>query len=63
MPNQVKILIIDDEQIMRDGCTRILSRDGWKVTTANSGHEGLEIIRRNPSAIDLIILDLIMRDQ
>lgn len=60
MPNQVKILIIDDEEIMREGCTRILSRDGWKVITAENGHQGLDIVRRHPSEIDLIILDLMM---
>jgi len=60
MPDQVKILIIDDEQVMRDGCTRILSRDGWAVITAENGHQGLDEIRRHPSEIDLILLDLMM---
>ena len=31
MPDQTNILVIDDEQIMRDGCSRILSKDGWSV--------------------------------
>lgn len=60
MPDKVKILIIDDEQVMRDGCTRILSRDGWTVITAENGHQGLDEIRRHPSEIDLILLDLMM---
>jgi PAS domain S-box-containing protein len=60
MPDQVKILIIDDEQVMRDGCARILSRDGWTVITAENGHQGLDEIRRHPSEIDLILLDLMM---
>ncbi len=60
MPDQVKILVIDDEQIMRDGCSRILSRDGWTVITAENGHQGLDEIRRHQSDIDLILLDLMM---
>ncbi|PIV21353.1 MAG: response regulator, partial [Deltaproteobacteria bacterium CG03_land_8_20_14_0_80_45_14] len=34
MPDQVQILVIDDEQIMREGCSRILSKNGWGVITA-----------------------------
>ncbi len=60
MPDQVNILVIDDEQIMRDGCTSILVRDGWTVITAENGHQGLDEIRRHPTMIDLILLDLMM---
>jgi two-component system phosphate regulon sensor histidine kinase PhoR len=60
MPDQVKILIIDDEQVMRDGCSRILSQDNWTVITAENGHKGLEVIRCQPDGIDVILLDLMM---
>jgi PAS domain S-box-containing protein len=60
MPDQVQILVIDDEQIMRDGCSRILSKDGWAVITAENGKQGLEAIRADPEKIDLILLDLMM---
>ncbi len=36
-PNSDSILVIDDEQIMRDGCTRILSEHGWSVLPAENG--------------------------
>ena len=29
MHNQIRILVIDDEKVIRDGCTRILSKDGY----------------------------------
>ncbi len=60
MSDQIKILVIDDELIMRDGCARILSRSGWTVITAENGHQGLDEIRRHPSEIDIILLDLMM---
>jgi CheY-like chemotaxis protein len=60
MPNQANILVIDDEQIMRDGCSRILSKDGWAVLTAENGKLGLDQIQTNPEKIDVILLDIMM---
>ncbi len=60
MPNQASILVIDDEQIMRDGCSRILSRDGCSVICAENGNQGLEEIKGHPENIDVILLDLMM---
>ncbi|MDO9586084.1 MAG: response regulator [Syntrophales bacterium] len=60
MAEQVKILVIDDEAIMRDGCVRILSRDGWSVITAENGEQGLQKIRSHAEEIDVILLDLMM---
>jgi len=54
------ILVIDDEQIMRDGCSRILSRDGWSVLCAQNGAQGLEEMKGYPGIIDVILLDLMM---
>ena len=42
MQPEAQILVIDDEQIMREGCSRILSKDGWTVITAENGTEGLK---------------------
>jgi two-component system phosphate regulon sensor histidine kinase PhoR len=60
MPDQVNILVIDDEQIMREGCSRILCKDGWAVLTAENGKHGLDQIQANPEKIDLVLLDLMM---
>jgi two-component system phosphate regulon sensor histidine kinase PhoR len=54
------ILVIDDEQIMRDGCSRILSKDGWSVICAENGGQGLEEMKGHPENIDVILLDLMM---
>ncbi|MGA8180856.1 MAG: response regulator [Desulfobacterales bacterium] len=53
-----RILIIDDEAIIRDLLKKILEREGYEIVTAFNGEEGLKIHRENPA--DLIITDLIM---
>jgi PAS domain S-box-containing protein len=60
MPDQVNILVIDDEQIMREGCSRILSKNGWTVITAENGRQGLDEIQARPEKIDTVLLDLMM---
>jgi PAS domain S-box-containing protein len=60
MPDQIKILVIDDEQIMREGCSRILSKDGWAVICSENGKQGLEEIQARLDNIDVILLDLMM---
>jgi two-component system phosphate regulon sensor histidine kinase PhoR len=60
MQEQISILVVDDEQIMRDGCSRILSKDGWSVMTAENGAQGLDQIQKHLEKIDVILLDLMM---
>jgi two-component system phosphate regulon sensor histidine kinase PhoR len=60
MQEQISILVIDDEQIMRDGCSRILSKGGWSVMTADNGAQGLDQIQKHLEKIDVILLDLMM---
>lgn len=59
MANGARILVIDDEQIMRDGCTRILSKGDWEVTTAENGEVGLAAVKKG-DGFDIILLDLMM---
>ena len=54
------ILVIDDDQTMREGCSRILSKSGWTVLTAEKGQNGLDEIRSHPGEIDVVLLDLMM---
>jgi adenylate cyclase len=53
-----KILVIDDEQTVRDLMRRFLAREGFDVVTANGGQEGLTLARRLHPA--LITLDVLM---
>ena len=60
MTEHADILVIDDEQIMREGCSRILSKEGWSVAAAENGEKGLEAIQGFPDKFDAILLDLMM---
>ena len=55
---QKTILAIDDERDILELLEYNLSKEGFKVLTAESGEAGLEIIRKNMP--DLIILDLML---
>ena len=52
------ILVVDDEKIIRDGCVKILSKEGWTVQTASRGEEGLVLMKE--ASPDLLLLDLKM---
>ena len=39
------ILVVDDEEIMREILETLLAREGYEVRLASSGEEGLDIMR------------------
>jgi PAS domain S-box-containing protein len=56
--NSELILLVDDEDILRESTGAILERLGYKVITATNGREGLDRFREH--AFKLVILDMIM---
>jgi len=52
------ILVVDDDEGNRDVLNRRLRRQGHKVTTAESGPQGLQLLRK--CKFDLVLLDLLM---
>ena len=58
MSNQANILVIDDEESMRDSCRQALSRDGHRVEVAGDGLKALAELEK--ASFDLVILDLKM---
>jgi len=54
------ILLVDDEEFLRDLGKRILERSGYTVLTAVNGEEALDLYNRERGKISLVILDLIM---
>ncbi len=55
-----KILVIDDEAIVRKSCERTLIPEGYDVRVATSGKEGIELMEKE--AFSLVLLDLKMPD-
>lgn len=54
----IKILIVDDEESIRDGCQQILARKGYQVVTTGNALEGLKMALQN--IYDVILLDIRM---
>ena len=53
-----RILIIDDEEVIRDGCRQVLSRKGYPVETSGDALQGLAMALRD--LYDVILLDIRM---
>lgn len=58
MNGEANILVIDDEEAMRDSCQQALSRDGTEVEVAEDGVTGLAMLEKR--TFDLVIVDLKM---
>jgi DNA-binding NtrC family response regulator len=56
--NSTKILIVDDELIMRESLAGWLERDGHSVKTASSGEEALE--KLTETHFDILLVDIKM---
>jgi len=53
-----KILVVDDEVLIRDVAETVLSSAGYQITTAQEGNEALESYKKEK--YDLVLSDLIM---
>ena len=54
------VLVVEDEELVRSLTVRVLRRAGYTVLEAPDGHSGLAILRNPPSAIDLLLTDVVM---
>lgn len=55
---QPRVLVIDDEERIRDACSRLLTEAGFEVACAGNGENGLQMIREQH--FDIVLLDLMM---
>ena len=54
------VLLVDDEDIVRELGVRILTKQGYTVLQARNGREALDLFENERSRISVVILDLIM---
>ena len=57
----MKILVIDDDHMVRYALSRILQRSGYDVVTASDGKRGRMLVREELP--DVVITDIIMPEQ
>jgi two-component system cell cycle sensor histidine kinase/response regulator CckA len=60
IPEGKTILLVDDEQLVRDLGARILKKAGYTVVTASNGKDALKFYETHAKTISLVILDLVM---
>jgi PAS domain S-box-containing protein len=54
------ILVVDDEEIVRRTAESMLKNRGYRVLLAEDGRQALELVRRAPSKVALVLLDMAM---
>jgi two-component system response regulator PilR (NtrC family) len=61
MSEKGTVLVIDDEEVMREILESLLTQEGYRVKLASTGTEGLEIAGREP--VDVAIVDVMLPDR
>ncbi len=54
----MKVLIVDDEEVLRDVLDAVLRREGFEIVTAASGEEALSVL--DGEEVDLVVLDVML---
>src|SRR5512139_1589048 len=58
MAENFTILVVDDEEVLRQGCSRVLQSEGFRPITAANGKEALERLASEP--VHVVLCDLKM---
>ena len=61
MTEKGTVLVIDDEEVMREILESLLTSEGYRVKLAATGEDGIALASREP--IDLAIVDVMLPDQ
>jgi PAS domain S-box-containing protein len=54
------VLLVDDEKDLREVTARFIAKAGYRVLTAASGAEALEVAERHPDPINCLVTDVVM---
>jgi CheY-like chemotaxis protein len=54
------VLVVEDEEALREATRRMFTRNGYRVITAENGPAALEIAREHPDEIHLLVTDVVM---
>ncbi|MFT3836233.1 MAG: ATP-binding protein [Myxococcaceae bacterium] len=56
----LKVLVVDDESIVRKATRRVLERFGCRVDEVDSGQEAIDKVRATPAGWDFVLMDVTM---
>jgi signal transduction histidine kinase/ActR/RegA family two-component response regulator len=57
-----RVLVVDDEPVVLSACQQLLMRLNYEVTACESPERALELLRRQPTAYDVLVTDQAMPD-
>src|SRR4051812_3814092 len=55
-----QVLIVEDEQHLADGLRFNLEAEGYQVKVVEAGEAALEVLRAEPAAFDVVVLDVML---
>jgi len=56
----IRLLIVDDEDTLRESCASVLTHDGYDVTVCRQGREAQDLLSRRP--FDVVLIDWYMSE-
>jgi DNA-binding response OmpR family regulator len=60
--HQPTVLVVEDEEAVRNLIVQVLSTEGYLVLTAGTAHDALRLLNAPPSPIDVALLDVRLPD-
>ena len=58
MRASIRVLVVDDDRTLREGCASLLQVEGYNVTAVGRGDEAIDLVRR--AHFDIVLCDLYM---
>ncbi|HEX2843218.1 ATP-binding protein [Hyphomicrobium sp.] len=55
-----RVLLVEDEDVVRSFAVRALKRQGYEVLEASTGVEALEVMEANEGKVDIVVSDVVM---
>jgi two-component system cell cycle sensor histidine kinase/response regulator CckA len=55
-----RVLLVEDEDVVRSFAVRALTRQGYDVLEASDGQEALDIVAEHNGEIDIVVTDVVM---
>jgi CheY-like chemotaxis protein len=60
--HQPTLLVVEDDEMVRDAMTRLFVREGYLVLTAATGHDAMGVLRTPEEPVDVVLLDIGLPD-
>ncbi len=60
MKGNATILLVEDENFVRELAEKVLSHEGYHVIAAHNAQEAMSLIKKHTLSIDLVVTDVVM---